>query len=205
MTTWRRGREIVAANRAAAGGIAAASSSRTSTSAGCRACPGTAVFPHPGKDTTPLALRANVEHNHVLHEDVLIVSASAANVPHVPADERFTVDDLGYEDDGIQHLSVRFGFSDAPDLPAALRAGVRRRASSSPARSTSTNASYFLSRGSIRRTRGARAWRRWRKVLFLGARAQRRRPGRLLRPARGPHRDDGQRREVLTGPTRMAG
>ena len=83
--------------------------------------PGTAVFPHPGKDTTPLALRANVEHNHVLHESVIIVSASTANVPHVPASEAFTLDDLGYDDDGIQHLSVRYGFSDEPDIPRALR------------------------------------------------------------------------------------
>ncbi|MBK0296222.1 KUP/HAK/KT family potassium transporter, partial [Bacillus sp. S34] len=46
--------------------------------------PGVAVFPHPNKETTPLALRANVDHNHVLHRTVLIVSVLTANVPHVP-------------------------------------------------------------------------------------------------------------------------
>jgi len=83
--------------------------------------PGCAVFPHPGKETTPLALRANVEHNHVLHEGVLIVSASSANVPYVPVQERFEVDDLGHADDRIQHLAVRVGFSEDPNLPEALR------------------------------------------------------------------------------------
>ena len=75
----------------------------------------------------PLALRANTDHNHVLHEAVIIVSASAANVPHVPLEERLTVDDLGYAGDGIQHLSVRFGFSDDPDLPGALHQACARR------------------------------------------------------------------------------
>ena len=64
--------------------------------------PGTAVFPHPTKETTPLALRANVEHNHVLHEHVVIVSGEPENVPHVAeADRRDRVDELGYADDGI--------------------------------------------------------------------------------------------------------
>jgi len=126
---------------------------------------GTAVFPHPGKESTPLALRANVEHNKILHQDVLIVSASSANVPHVPVAERFEVDYLGHEDDHIQYLAVRFGFSDEPNLPEAL----------AQACATGTlflgtirveEASYFLSRGAITRTR-AKGMAPWRKVLFL--------------------------------------
>ncbi len=73
MTTWRRGRDIVAANRRASEGSLrefVENEARDLTRV-----PGTAVFPHPSKETTPLALRANVEHNHVLHERVLIVTA----------------------------------------------------------------------------------------------------------------------------------
>ena len=51
---------------------------------------------------------------------------ASANVPHVPVDEAFAVDDLGYADDGIEHLTVRFGFSDEPDIPAALREACAR-------------------------------------------------------------------------------
>ena len=166
--------------------------------------PGTAVFPHPGKDTTPLALRANVEHNHVLHEQVVIVSASAANVPHVPADERLTVDDLGYDDDGIQHLTVRYGFSDEPDLPAALRAGARPTALLRPAGDID-EASYFLSRGADPRGRRRRAWRAGaRRCSSRSRTTPPTRPPTSRLPA-GPHRHHGQRREVLTGLTRMAG
>jgi KUP system potassium uptake protein len=164
MTTWRRGREIVSGNRRKQEG----SLSEFVEELYERDLPrvaGTAVFPHPGKDTTPLALRANVEHNKVLHHGVLIVSAGSENVPHVPVAERFTVDHLGHEDDRIQHLFIRFGFSDEPNLPEALaqacEAGVLE-----PGILDVPRASFFLSRGPIRRTR-APGMPQWRKILFL--------------------------------------
>ena len=127
---------------------------------------GVAVFPHPSKETAPLALRANTQHNHVLHETVVIVSMHASNVPHVPVEERLTVDDLGYADDGIQHLSVRLGFADPPDLPAALRQ-AHAEGMIDPPTADLDGASYFLSRGSIRRS-GAPGMAPWRKALFVG-------------------------------------
>jgi len=164
MTTWRRGREIVAANRRVQEG-----SLREFVDdlygCGLPRVPGTAVFPHPNKETTPLAFRANVEHNKVLHQEVVIVSASSANVPHVPVDERFTIDDLGHADDRIQHLAVRFGFSDEPDLTEALRQACATGVLA-PESSDVTDASFFLSRGPIRRT-AAPGMASWRKVLFL--------------------------------------
>ncbi|HVI35752.1 MAG TPA: KUP/HAK/KT family potassium transporter, partial [Gaiellales bacterium] len=165
MTTWRRGREIVSGNRRKQEG-SLSEFVEDLYERGLPRVAGTAVFPHPGKDTTPLALRANVEHNKILHEDVLIVSASSAQVPHVPVEERFQVDHLGHEDDHIQHLSVRFGFSDAPDLAEALHQACETGALDSRT-IDATNASFFLSRGAIRRTR-APGMARWRKVLFLG-------------------------------------
>jgi KUP system potassium uptake protein len=164
MTTWRRGREIVSSNRRAMEGSLAEFVERVRQHEIPRV-PGVAVFPHPGKDTVPLALRANTTHNHVLHESVVIMSMHAGNVPHVPPEQRLTVDDLGYEDDGIQHLSVRLGFADPPDVPAALRqahaAGMLE-----PRDCDVDQASYFLSRGAIRRTR-APGMARWRKALFV--------------------------------------
>ncbi|GMA86088.1 hypothetical protein GCM10025868_13380 [Angustibacter aerolatus] len=114
--------------------------------------PGVAVFPHPGKDTVPLALRANTDHNQVLHESVIIVTVVSANVPHVPAAERLTADDLGRADDGIQHLSIRLGFSDQPDLPAALQQACDESVLENAVHDIS-DASYFVSRGAIRRSR----------------------------------------------------
>jgi KUP system potassium uptake protein len=164
MTTWRRGREIVASNRRKQEGSLIEFVDDL-YQRGLPRVAGTAVFPHPGKDTTPLALRANVQHNKVLHHDVLIVSASSANVPHVPVVERFELDHLGHEDDRIQHLSVRFGFSDEPNLAEALRQACAIRALP-PGTIDAEGASFFLSRGPIRRTRGP-GMAQWRKVLFL--------------------------------------
>jgi KUP system potassium uptake protein len=164
MTTWRRGREIVSANRRKQEG-SLHDFVEEQYHRGLPRVPGTAVFPHPGKDTTPLALRANVQHNNVLHHGVLIVSATAESVPHVPVSERFTTDHLGHPDDRVQHLAIRFGFSDEPNIPEALRQacdlGVLE-----PGITNVPEASYFLSRGPIRRTR-AHGMATWRKVLFL--------------------------------------
>ena len=165
MTTWRRGREIVTANRRAKEGSLREFVDEV-RERGLPRVPGTAVFPHPGKDTVPLALLANTDHNQVLHEAVIIVSATAENVPHVPLEERLTVDDLGYAGDGIQHLSVRFGFSDTPDLPQALRQACADGVFDDTVHDIA-DASYFVSRGSLRRTREP-GMTGWRKALFIG-------------------------------------
>ncbi len=162
MTTWQRGRGIVTANRAAKEGpleefVEAMNAQKITR------VPGAAVFPHPSKDSTPLALRANVEHNGVLHERVIIVSTEPENVPHVPHDDQITVDHLGSELDGIAHLTLRYGFFDRPDIPEAL---VRHNRSDLPEFDIDpATASYFLSQATLHTTR-QRGMRRWRKVLF---------------------------------------
>jgi KUP system potassium uptake protein len=71
--------------------------------------PGTSVFLNRGKATAPLAMRANVEHNEILHEHVLILSVETMPAPHVPAEERIQIDDLGYKGDRIVHVTAQFG------------------------------------------------------------------------------------------------
>jgi KUP system potassium uptake protein len=164
MTTWRRGRQLVQQDRKTKEG----SLSEFIDDVRVQNLPrvrGIAIFPHPNKDSTPLALRANVKHNHVLHEHVIIVSVTFAPVPHVPTLEAYTYDDLGYTDDGIEHLAIRFGFSDEPDLPRALRAACR--AGVLPLKAGDfKHASYFISRGAIRTTR-SKGMVRWRRSLFI--------------------------------------
>ncbi|MEJ3403870.1 potassium transporter Kup [Rathayibacter sp. YIM 133350] len=164
MTTWRRGRQLVQEDRRKKEGSLSEFIEEVRTENLPRV-PGIAIFPHPNKDSTPLALRANVKHNHVLHEHVIIVSIITASVPHVPAFEAYEYDDLGYADDGIEHLTIRFGFSDKPDIPRALRAaclaGVLPLKAGDFAR-----ASYFISRGAIRVTRESKM-SPWRRSLFV--------------------------------------
>ncbi|WP_438361874.1 KUP/HAK/KT family potassium transporter [Micromonospora sicca] len=72
-----------------------------------------------------MALRANVAHNHVRHERIVIITGRTANVPHIPWDQRLTIDDLGDPNDGIIHITAVFGFQDPTDFPEVLR--PRRR------------------------------------------------------------------------------
>ena len=76
--------------------------------------------PAPDEAHRPLALRANVEFNHVLHERVVIVSVLSQNVPHIALVDRLAVDELGHQRDGILHLEARFGFQDEQDLPEVV-------------------------------------------------------------------------------------
>ncbi|ASW57722.1 potassium transporter Kup [Plantactinospora sp. KBS50] len=162
MLTWRRGRELVTARRVEKEGPL------RDFIDGLRAAdipqvPGVAVFPHPNKETTPLALRANVAHNQVRHRRIVIISGRTANVPHIPWESRLTIDGLGDPHDGIIHITAVFGFQDATDFPEALR-----RAAGHPGAEglELDRVSYFVSRISLRRTRdpGLAAWR---KRLFI--------------------------------------
>ncbi|HST63848.1 MAG TPA: potassium transporter Kup [Mycobacteriales bacterium] len=163
MTTWRKGREITVQNRTAAEGSLEQFIEKVRRHKITRV-PGTGVFPHPNKQTTPLALRANLEHNHVLHEHVVIISARPEGVPHVEPEDMLRFDDLGYTDDGIVHLTVRYGFFDTPDLPAAVARAVSDGLISPEI--DAAEASYFLSRGALRRT-DAPGMSRWGKALFV--------------------------------------
>jgi KUP system potassium uptake protein len=71
---------------------------------------------------------------------------------------------LGYADDGVVHLTVRFGFQDEQDIPETLS---HARDKSAELDIDPDAATYFLSRISIRRgAHGALAT--WRKRLFIG-------------------------------------
>jgi KUP system potassium uptake protein len=86
MTTWYRGRQLVTRNRTSKRVHSQISSAGDQRS--CASCARDRRLPHPTKETTPLALRANVEHNSVLHEHVVIFSTVASNVPHVGSRRR---------------------------------------------------------------------------------------------------------------------
>jgi KUP system potassium uptake protein len=164
MTTWQRGRHIVTAERERQEGSLPEfiEQLRDHTLPTVRV-PGTAVFLNRGKQSAPLALRANVEHNHVRHDFVLIIAIITEPVPRVPAGERLTVDPLGYGDDGITHVILRFGYMETPDVPSALRGLDPDTTEGHP---QLDHASYFLSKIELR-AGPARTMARWRKRLFI--------------------------------------
>ncbi|MDG4820838.1 KUP/HAK/KT family potassium transporter [Asanoa sp. WMMD1127] len=164
MTTWQRGRQVVTGERARAeGSLRALVTYLHSHAGGLTRVPGTAVFLNRGKETTPLALRANVEHNHVLHRHVVILSIETETVPYVPDSERIEVDDLGFAEDGIVHVIARYGYIETPNVPAAL---ALLEPDSTEGVLDLDDASYFLSK--IELTRGdAPTMAAWRKRLFI--------------------------------------
>ena len=163
MTTWQAGRRLIVAERVELEGPLQEFVEEMRETRVTRV-DGAAVFPHPNKETTPLARRANVHHNQVLHRRVVIISARPATVPVVPAARRIRVDDLGYGDDGLVHVSLHYGFSENPDLVAALRQACEDSVLEMDFDPDA--ASYFVSRASLRRTRKP-GLARWRKQLFI--------------------------------------
>jgi KUP system potassium uptake protein len=122
MTTWQKGREIVTrAREKAEGPLREFVTGLRDRRPPLARMAGAAVFLNRGSETAPLAMRANVEHNHVLHRHVVIMSIDTAPVPRLSDDERITIDELGYKRDGIIHVSACYGYMERPNIPAALR------------------------------------------------------------------------------------
>ena len=164
MRTWERGRVIVTRAREEAEGSLRGFVDEI---AGCTPplvrVRGTAVFLNRGKETAPLAMRANVQHNRVLHEHVVILALETLPVPRVPVSERLEIDDLGYTDDGITHATARFGYMDAPDVPEVIRLLAKADIECAIELDDTT---YFLSKIELRRG-DAPTMTLWRKRLFI--------------------------------------
>ncbi|MCW2967850.1 MAG: potassium transporter, partial [Solirubrobacteraceae bacterium] len=164
LITWQRGRTIVTRNREEEEGPLRDFVEQVhAMDPPVFRVAGTGVFLNSNPETTPLAMRANVEHNHALHDNAVILSVQTLKVPHVPPDERVVIDDLGYGDDGISHVTARFGFQDEQNIPRALALAVDQGLEGAV---DPDEASYFLSKITIVPTK-APGMRRWRKKLFL--------------------------------------
>jgi KUP system potassium uptake protein len=163
MTTWQRGSAIVTHKRETAEGPLQRFVDQLSRRRGLLRVHGTAVFLSRGNKTAPLALRANVKHNHVLHDHVVIVTIDTLSIPRVEDSGRIEIDPLGDAHDGIIHVTARFGYMETPDVPRVLRL-------LDPARTEGLiaidDASFFLSK--IELTKGGElTMPAWRRNLFI--------------------------------------
>ncbi len=163
MITWHRGRELVTAGRIEVeGSLPDFIRSVRSRSMRIERVPGTAIFLNRGA-TTPLALRANIERNHVRHQRIVVLSVEIDAMPRVADTERFSVDHLDNLRDGITHITARFGYTERTDIPAALRA-ITLQQSEGPLELD--DATYFLSKLEVRESNRP-GLARWRKRLYL--------------------------------------
>jgi KUP system potassium uptake protein len=156
MTTWKRGREILAKRmqektvplKMLLADLAAEPPIRV---------PGTAVFMYGSTDGTPPALVHNLAHNKVLHERVVFLTVVTLDVPHVPPAERVTVKPLGK---GFYSVVARYGFMDDPHIEDVL-AACRAKALDIPIAGTT----FFLGRETLVASERP-GMARWREQLF---------------------------------------
>ncbi len=113
VTTWRRGRRILASRLEAQTlplkGFIGLVRTRPPTRV-----KGTGVFMTPHRNATPLTLVRNLSHNKILHERVIILTVTTEDVPRVPTGARIAVEDLG---DGFYRMFARYGFMEDPKVP----------------------------------------------------------------------------------------
>ncbi|HET9819352.1 MAG TPA: potassium transporter Kup [Rhodanobacteraceae bacterium] len=122
LTTWRRGRELVL-RQLKHSGLALAPFIASLAEHPPTRVDGTAIFLVSDPDAVPHALLHNLKHNKVLHKRNVILTVDTLETPYADADERIDLADLGHD---FHRLTVRFGFADDPDVPAALHACAKQ-------------------------------------------------------------------------------
>jgi len=156
MTTWKRGREILAA-RLDHERVPVLEFLTAIEQHPPQRVPGTAIFMNGEPAGVPRALLHNLKHNRILHERVLLMTVETEEIPYVSQEDRVLVEELGM---GFYSVVVLYGFAEDPDVPKVLKQisldGYRYR----PMETT-----FFLGQRTIvipKRPRMAR----WRSHLF---------------------------------------
>jgi KUP system potassium uptake protein len=120
--------------------------------------PGTAVFMTGSAAGTPPTLLHNLEHNKVLHHQIVLLTVTTADVPVVPPSERVRVEPLG---ERFFRVFLTYGFMEEPDVPNGLALARTQGLRIDPADTT-----YFLGRETLLATQKA-GMPLWREKLFV--------------------------------------
>lgn len=99
---------------------------------------GTAIYMSGKSRRVPTALLHNLKHNQVLHERVILLHVMTLDQPKANPLEILEFEDLG---DGLQRVNLRFGFTETPDVPTALKMRMPEHGKFHPGKAT-----YFLGR-----------------------------------------------------------
>jgi KUP system potassium uptake protein len=84
---------------------------------------GTAIFMTSLNLGTPPTLLHNLDHNQVLHERVILLTVVTTDTPYVNPEDRTQIQSLPQ---GFYRMTLRYGFAEQPDIPAALREAATR-------------------------------------------------------------------------------
>jgi KUP system potassium uptake protein len=156
LSTWKAGRELVH-KRLDTQALLLADFVPAVDSPDIVSVPGTAVFMTPYAEHVPHALLHNLKHNKVLHERVVIATVVAPPVPRIDEAERVGIERLGGR---FFRVTIRYGFMEQPDVPAALAACATHGLVVEP-----MTTSYFLGRETVVPEAGG-DMSLWRESLF---------------------------------------
>jgi KUP system potassium uptake protein len=120
--------------------------------------PGTAVFLTSESKDAPLVLLHHLKHNKVLHENVILLSIVAAQVPEIPITERVEVTCFPHN---FGRVKAKYGFMQTPNVPEILALAAERGIIAKPSETT-----FYLGRENLIPT-GTKPLARWRKRLFI--------------------------------------
>jgi KUP system potassium uptake protein len=118
MTTWRRGRELVA-KLIQRDENHMAELIRDLEVANLHRVSGTAVYLCKDVESPPPALLSNLRHHKVLHEITMLVSVDTTERPHIEPDKRGQYSRIA---PGLVQVRLSFGYTDEPDVPTTLAA-----------------------------------------------------------------------------------
>ncbi|MHB8837892.1 MAG: potassium transporter Kup [Gemmatimonadaceae bacterium] len=162
MTTWKRGK-LILRERLQEITMPLDAFLKSLSSGKIPRVPGTAVFMASQAAGAPVVLLHHLKHNKVLHEQVILLSISTAEVPEVRDEERVTMERL---DHGFVRATATYGFMESPDVTHVLallrQLGLKARP---------METSYYLGRELL--IPRQKAWKEggmtmsiWRKKLF---------------------------------------
>ncbi|MCC6165844.1 MAG: potassium transporter Kup [Caldilineaceae bacterium] len=137
MTTWHRGREILA-DRLRVGTLRFEDFAKQVHRKQYARVPGTAIYMYSDPTGTPPALLQNLEHNKVLHQAVVLLSVQTEDIPKVPANRRIQYEKL---ENGFHRVILCYGFMQVPNVPYGLELLPSSVLALDPQK-----ASYFLGR-----------------------------------------------------------
>ena len=162
ISTWVKGQRIVSRERKAKEGrLQTFIDNIAHIKPAITRVPGTAVYISHHDGFTPMALHATVEKLHELHEKIVIIYVTIAEIAHVSEEEQIVFDNLG-SDDGISCLRLSYGYHDSLNIPNALKSA---RHLSPELDFDVDDVSYFVSMIKITPTRRHNL-SSWRKSLY---------------------------------------
>jgi KUP system potassium uptake protein len=154
MTTWNRGRMLLAERFRKELLPLAEFFERVATHPPLRV-PGTAVFMTGQLSGTPPALLHNFRHNHVLHENVILLTIVTEDAARVPSTERVSVEPAAA---GFWRVIGRYGFMEQPDAPdLVMRSGLLTKLE---------EVTFFLGREHLIVSEHGAIGQRWRIAVF---------------------------------------